>query len=619
MDFGGYTSLRGFFGSAEKKAQRVQDLQYAQNLMTAQQNDAIREMQYRTSQQNLINEADALAQEVLLGKGVRPKDREDIQNYASELMTPINDMIKKYGSYERALANGLDRLVADYRYKITNNDTLARLKLNQNNFKQLILAKNDAKTADRIFPSDIENLKKFEAGETDYITYKGVMNNMDNSFIDSLPVNQQITPEMYFDANKMSVMENFTRDTGINAEDVPETYLISWMNNTYGFDERLPQYGKKEIKTTPGMLVANNLKGAPVISDPTQDYKKLFESSSSGADIAMDSSFGYDYDTPPPTKNGITLNASGRVFANTPNLEMLILSHVNQGKQGNLERKRNGSIEINNKEAKGLFNFRGDEIKDNDIGFFDVESSEYDLEFNGMFIAQKVTGNNIDTGEKETFLLTKTGDKSKIEEIKKNYTGISFTSTYVAAYTESDIIFDDVYYEEIKMTDSLLAALSSDEKVNKAYTTVKNQMAVNQQLEAKEAVRQESYIKTKQELANLYAGGVNGGADKLYNAYGQQLNYGLVSIGIDQKMLPLVLAELMETVNPDDKTASDSLRKSINSFPVIATAPQFQRYYEILKSGNVNEFFKYLQEKKPKSADKIKQRAKLWGKYINRK
>ena len=80
MDFGGYTSLRGFFGSAEKKAQRVQDLQYAQNLMTAQQNDAIREMQYRTSQQNLINEADKaeyLIHEVFVGLDFDPKRMTD--------------------------------------------------------------------------------------------------------------------------------------------------------------------------------------------------------------------------------------------------------------------------------------------------------------------------------------------------------------------------------------------------------------------------------------------------------------------------------------------------------------------------------------------------------------
>ena len=56
MDFGGYTALRGFFGSADKKAQRAEDLQYAQLLLQQQQLDQQKENQYRQQQQKLIDQ-----------------------------------------------------------------------------------------------------------------------------------------------------------------------------------------------------------------------------------------------------------------------------------------------------------------------------------------------------------------------------------------------------------------------------------------------------------------------------------------------------------------------------------------------------------------------------------
>ena len=624
MDFGAYTSLKGFFGTSEKKAQKQQELAIAERLLQQQEQDMRNETNYRLQQQNIIDESNQLAQQVIKGKGVRKKDKDAVQNYAQEIMTPINDMIKKYGSYERAVAAGLDRLVADYSYKIQNNPIVTRLNANQENLSKLFQAKASGEgTHSQLFPSDLAALQKYQAGEGDYITYKGLMDPMQKSdFLDNLPVNQRVDINDFYQYNKVQVRTNYYRDTGIDPDTVPETYILDWYRSATNFDERVATFGKQQIETTPGTEIVKLLQGSPVISDPAnQDYKSIFEGGTNGSDIAMDSIFGYDDDTPPPTKNGIQLNASGRIFSNAPNIEFLILGHQNGGENGRLERRRDGGIEINDKQSKGLFNFRGDEIKDNDIGFFDVESDSYDLKYQGMFIAQKVFGTNKDTGEKETFLLTK-GNKSKMEEIKRNYSGLQFTSTIVAAYEESDIIFDDVYYEEIKMTESLLATLASDKNVNDAFSTVKNQLAGNNQLREFEAEKQKSNIKVKEQLATLYAGGMEGGADQLYSAFGQNLNVGLVSIGIDSKMLPLVFATLLENVNldPNDPEArpADELRKDIESFGLIASSdsPEIKEYYEMLKSGDANAFFRFLQQSDPDNAEKIKKRAKLWSKYL---
>ena len=621
MDFGGYTSLRGFFGTADKKQTKQQELAIAERILAKQEQDMRNETNYRLNQQQVIDTADSLAQRVIRGKGVRPQDKEAIQNYAQELMTPINDMIKKYGSYERAVANGLDRLVADYQYKLNNNEIVTRLSQNQKNLSSMFQAKADGKTHAYLFPSDIANLQAYERGEVDRITYRGTMSEMSKSeFLDGLPVNQRVDIRDFYNNNKHAVWDNFRRDTGLNPENTPEAYILNWYRSATNFDEGMPMFGTMEIETTPGTMLVNLLQGAPVISDPaSQNYVDLYEGGTSGSDIAMDSAFGYDDNRPPPVKNGLQLNATNRVLTNAPSIELIILGHQNGGQNGKLERKKNGSIEINDKQAVGLFNFRGDEIKDNDVGFFDVESDSYDLEYQGLFIAQKVFGTNKDTGERETFLLTK-GNKSKMEEIKRNYSGLQFTSTLVAAYEESDIIFDDVYYEEIKMSESLLATLASDKNVNDAFSTVKNQLAGNNQLREKEAVKQKSILKTEKKLATLYAGGMEGGANQVYDVFGKNLNTSMVSIGINQKMLPLVLSEILDNLNPESETQFDDLTQDIEAFGLIASSenPEIKEYYEMLKSGDTNAFFRWLQESNPDRADIIKQRAKLWSKYLNR-
>ena len=170
------------------------------------------------------------------------------------------------------------------------------------------------------------------------------------------------------------------------------------------------------------------------------------------------------------------------------------------------------------------------------------------------------------------------------------------------------------------MSESLLATLASDKNVNDAFSTVKNQLAGNNQLREKEAVKQKSIIKTKEKLATLYAGGMEGGADQVYDVFGKNLNTSMVSIGINQKMLPLVLSEILDNLNPKSETQFDDLTQDIEAFGLIASSenPEIKEYYEMLKSGDTNAFFRWLQESNPDRADIIKQRAKLWSKYLNR-
>ena len=622
MDFGGYTALRGFFGSADKKAQRQEDLQYAQLLLQQQQLDQQRESQFRQQQQQLIDQADVLANEVIRGKGVRKKDKEAVQNYAKSLMTPINDMITKYGSYERAMANGLDRLVANYRYELTNNELISRIANNKDNFKQLLLAKNDPNSRDRIFQSDLDNLKEYEAGNTDVITYKGMMGELNDDFINQYEKNRAINLDDYYFNNRSSVNADYATDTGLNPEAVPTQYILDWLNNRMRFDERPTVYGTQEISTSLGKELTNGLAQGPVLTDPTASYKELFEGSSSGADIFFNNTFGYDATQNPPTKNGFTLNASGRIMTDNPTFEATILAEIHKNQEnGRLDRKRNGQFIVRDKKSKGMFNYKGDQIKDDDIGFFSMESETFGdkLVYQGMFVGQKIVGVNKDTGEKETMLLTKSKSKDKMEKIYREYSNLVITPAYIAAYEEGDLLFDDIYYEEVEMTETMLMELNKDTDASTRLTQIKNQLADTQKQNNLRKQQNKAKIESAQAIETLYAGGTSGGADILYNAYARDLNVGLVSIGIKEKMLPLVLAELMESINPKDDNASVILRNTIAGIGSISKNPNAKEYYEILKSGNANTYFKWLSENKPNQAAQIKQRAKAWSKYIKNK
>ena len=622
MDFGGYTALRGFFGSADKKAQRQEDLQYAQLLLQQQQLDQQRESQFRQQQQQLIDQADVLANEVIRGKGVRKKDKEAVQNYAKSLMTPINDMITKYGSYERAMANGLDRLVANYRYELTNNELIQRIANNKDNFKKLLLAKNDPNSRDRIFQSDLDNLKEYEAGNTDVITYKGMMGELNDDFINQYEKNRAINLDDYYFNNRSSVNADYATDTGLNPEAVPTQYILDWLNNRMQFDERPTVYGTQEISTSLGKELTNGLAQGPVLTDPTASYKELFESSKSGADIFFNNTFGYDSTSNPPTKNGYKLNASGRIFVDNPTFEGLILAELHKNQEnGRLDRKRNGQFIVRDKKSKGMFNYKGDQIKDDDIGFFSAESEVFGdkLVYQGMFVGQKIVGVNKDTGEKETMLLTQTDSKDKMEKINREYSNLVITPAYIAAYEEGDILFDDIYYEEVEMTETMLLALNKNQDASTALTNLKNQLADTQKQNNLRKQQNKAKIQSAQAIETLYAGGTSGGADILYNAYARDLNVGLVSIGIKEKMLPLVLAELMESIDPTADNASVVLRSAIGNIGSISKNPNAKEYYEILKSGNANTYFKWLSENKPNQAAQIKQRAKAWSNYIKNK
>ena len=620
MDFGGYTALRGFFGASDKKARRQEDLAYSQLLLQQQKLDTQNEREYRLQSQKIIDTADQLATEVIKGKGVRKQDKDAVQNYAESMMAPINNYIKKYGSYERAMQHGLDRLLADYKYKLGNNENMHRINTNKDNFKNILLAKNDPESRDRIFDSDIEQLDRFQKGESDYITYKGLMGKLDDSFSKEFESNREVQLDDYYHYNQSSVDADFSRDTGIDPQQATREQKIAWLGRRMSWDSKPPTFGEKEIKTSLGMEMAKGLTQGPTVTSPTDDYKTIFESSSSGADIHFNNLFGYDEYSKPPKKNGWRLNSSGRIMTNDPNRLLFILNQVTGTDKGGILTQKDGKYIVKGKNSKGLFNYKGSAITDDDIGWFRTESKEFDddLRFKGMYVAQKAVGINIDTGEKTTMLLTKHNKEKKMEKLMREYKDIQYTPAYVIAWEEDDPIFDDIYYEEVEMTQQMMMDLNEDYKMNDQLNDIRSQMASTKQQEALRVRQEQGSKKVKQQLDTLYAGGVSGGADKIFNSFARPLRVSLAAAGVSESMLVPVMAELMQSIDPQSENASAVLMNTVNQLARAIQRPEAKEYYDVIKSGDMNLYFKYLaQVRGEKQAAIIKERTRLWSKYVN--
>ena len=138
MDAFGYNAMSGFFGSSNRKERRRQEMQYIQSILQMQQQEQQVETQNRLAMQEIIDKSYETANTLLTGQHARDKDRERIKNMSNDYLKPINDMLRQYGSYERAKQFGIDRLIAEYQYKLNNNDFVYQVSQNKENLAKIL-------------------------------------------------------------------------------------------------------------------------------------------------------------------------------------------------------------------------------------------------------------------------------------------------------------------------------------------------------------------------------------------------------------------------------------------------------------------------------------------------
>ena len=205
MDAYGYNALAGFFGSSSRKERRNEELRYMQAISQMQDQQQAQEDAQRQAFQQSIDQSYSIANNLLTGQHARQQDKEKIRQMSDDYLTPINDMLRQYGSYEKAKQFGIDRLISEYQYKLNNNDFVYQVSQNKENLAKILQAQNQNK-GHLISLRDKENYAKFINGETDAITYRGQLDGeIDTEFLDQMTVEEKVGLEHYLLANQATL------------------------------------------------------------------------------------------------------------------------------------------------------------------------------------------------------------------------------------------------------------------------------------------------------------------------------------------------------------------------------------------------------------------------------
>ena len=173
MDAFGYNALSGFLGSSNMKSNKQEQLRYLDSILKSQQRQQLLEQKDAESSQKIIDDSYQLALQSITGEHAREKDILDFKQLSQSLSNPINEKIRKAGSYEKAKRLGIDEDLRSYAYKLNNNDKVYQMKLNANNYAKYFEAASDPTTAN-LFPiSDQESINNYLSGKTDVTNYRG--------------------------------------------------------------------------------------------------------------------------------------------------------------------------------------------------------------------------------------------------------------------------------------------------------------------------------------------------------------------------------------------------------------------------------------------------------------
>ncbi len=631
MDAYGYNALAGFFGSSSRKERRNEELQYMQAISTMQDKQQAQEDAQRQAFQQSIDQSYSIANNLLTGQHARQQDKEKIRQMSDDYLTPINDMLRQYGSYEKAKQFGIDRLISEYQYKLNNNDFVYQVSQNKGNLAKIIQAQNSNK-GHLISMRDKDNYAKFMNGETDAITYRGQLDGeIDTEFLKDMTVEEKVGLEHYLLANQATLISDFEYHIGDHPnknEIMKSVYQDPTLMMPY-LEERLAgtqvaDYGEKEIKTTLGTELVKGLDMAPKATGAQlrqYSYGDIFKAS--GADQYYDMLVGYDENSRPIVKNSIVAQTSGEIFTN-PDMQEKVLRQV----FGDRIQFDEGDFIIENfGDGAGLFNFQGSMITEDELGPLSMEKNLDDMLIKGIFVGQKAIGKD-KFGRTIEILMTEgesdldpTNRASTINEKLAALDDVQFQPAYIIQMEEDDMFQDDVYYKELSMDYVNIAGLDKDEKINETLSSTRTNIANF----AKDKKRKEKQValkkKAQNQLSTIYAEGNEGGVDLIAQTYSTPIAISMLNAGIDNKMLPIVMTELLEGAGQQAKMNNTANTHEImnsaiaNLSRIKETDPEL---HQILTSGNLELYYRYKEKTATKEeVNNLKSRSRLWTKYFN--
>lgn len=631
MDAYGYNALAGFFGSSSRKERRNEELQYMQAISQMQDKQQAQEDAQRQAFQQSIDQSYSIANNLLTGQHARQQDKEKIRQMSDDYLTPINDMLRQYGSYEKAKQFGIDRLISEYQYKLNNNDFVYQVSQNKENLAKIIQAQNSNK-GHLISMRDKDNYAKFMNGETDAITYRGQLDGeIDTEFLDQMTVEEKVGLEHYLLANQATLLADFEYHIGNNPnkdEIMKSVYQDPTLMMPY-LEERLAgkqvaDYGNKEIKTTLGTELVKGLDMAPKATGAQlrqYSYGDIFKAS--GADQYYDMLVGYDENSRPIVKNSIVAQTSGEIFTN-PDMQEKVLRQV----FGDRIQFDEGDFIIENfGDGAGLFNFQGSMITEDELGPLSMEKNLDDMLIKGVFVGQKAIGKD-KFGRTIEILMTEgeadldpTNRASTINEKLAELDDVQFQPAYIIQMEEDDMFQDDVYYKELNMDYVNIAGLDKDEKINETLSSTRTNIANFAKDKIKREKQKKLKSKAQNQLSTIYAEGNEGGVDLIAQTYSTPISISMLNAGIDNKMLPIVMTELLENagkaaINQETANTHEMMKVAIGNLSNLKK--ENPELHEILASGNLELYYRYKEKVSTKEdVNNIKSRARLWTKYFN--
>lgn len=653
MDAYGYNALSGFFGSTNMKSQRNAEIMYLEKIYNLQRQQQAIEQKEQEDSQKLIDLSYQTAVELTTGKNTRRKDLLDLQEMSSDLLTPINEKIRKAGGYQKAKRLGIDEDLRNYQYQLLNNDKIYQMKQNQIAIAAIIQADADGK-GHLVNERTRNSFNDWRNEVTDKVEWRGSLDGeIDLSFINEYDRETPINTDDYIYNNKHILAADwayFIAGDDTDKQNEAYNYAINnpgimnadgWVDRklgkTKGFDRNI-KFGLKDVETTLSQQLMKgqeqiipDLRAAEIIENG--GYAKYV--SDNGLLAFYETNFSIDEKSSNiETKNSRVADVAGQLFVNDKEMEFRVIDAAlrNDSSPGipddyYIDRKGNYVLRMNENMMSTMFDYKGESMAE-EGGYLDRTAD--DMRINGIYLGAKAVYKDLYTGEVKEMLLTKgvkdldPTDRAKFinEQLKgkAELESVTYKPAYIMQLVEEEFI-DDVYYKEINLGNNKVLTNLKDEQADKDLSTAKNERArINAETETRKR-KAEVQAQVAGTLDSIYATG-DQGVQVLFNAYQAPAAYTFAANKIPSSMNPFVMADIFDMSQRLGKSQgqnaqdfSGNVSNVLNNFSRLAdTSPNLYRIYQ---SGNTKALMDYYKETlSKKEFEEKKSRFRLWAKYF---
>jgi len=640
VDYGFFKALTGPMqqaGSiqANRDAKAMQKMQLEQQ----QKQQQLQELDRQRNQQSMFDSAEQLAIKDLYTKDgfKRQKDVDDLMDWQknSSGWGDIQNILREHGSIDNARIYGnLDHYVSEYKSSLKNNPISMRAKTNKAALEQFHLIADDPANKHLITQGVTSRYKDFVNGEIDSFEFYGGRTDYLDSAGKGFSVSDQIDIDELIASNQSAIIKDMINDVNPSnpqewAQGLSNEDIRSWVTRELNYDEQSGFfggegiYGDTPINTTFSKEIIRSLDatgstgirtGADFfrVRDAGSSFKEMFDGTVA---TDWDRLGGYDKNSQVKSYKGVTpllakgtqLVASGRVIANNPKLESAITEILagDFGDETKSSRYNSKNRELSGVNMNGLYDSRGHNITNDDIGLFSSESESMDLRLSGYHIALEGKG-----ADGNSFLLTDVSNEEDMNKIREQYKDTIFDYVMVAELIDDDMISaDDAYYKKVEMGQVDIQTLMNEAINTEDLNDVKTQMVTYEQ----ELARKQHVIDNKNRHGAIIQKQMNlpdiASVDQLVGAYDQSLSIGLgmasIPSNMAQKAIPLLISDLYtESIQPREYPYDMTPNETDPAKKIIANSNQQYMAYATknlkkqLVSGSpqVAEMFKAIKE-----------------------